>query len=262
MTGSITPPFLPTERTQTRRLSDAEVRESVQWLADLALTKLPASYKGDKDWGRQKQVWAGVDMKRDGLKLRTHRKYRDVNHGRWFRYEVTPRPHAVSPTAAGPPGGAPQSSVNLEILRVRQSDDAWLIDASVNAPLDFTTQVQRWNLGLKWYSVSTNGDMRVRVNLTVKVRFTTDYQELPPALVIDPEVVDAKLVLEQFDIDRVSKIGGEVAEEIGVVVERNLKRFWIDKLNDKLSSKLNRSIDKHRDDLRLSLTSYFEGIWN
>jgi len=239
------------------QVSDQQIQESIQWLSDMALSELPPTYSGDKDWGRKKRLWAGVEIKREGLKLRTHRKWREVNHGHWFRYEILPRGHRPAQPS---PRNAPLP-VTLKINNVRREGDRWLVDATATAPVDFTTQLQRWNLGVKWYSVSTQGDMRVRIDATIGIRFTADYSEVPPALVIAPAVIESELTLESFDIRRVSKVGGEVAEEIGVIVERNLNRYWLDKLNDKLVDKLNHSIDKYRDDLRFSLTAYLTG-WN
>lgn len=241
--------------TSTNQISSGEVqlRQSLQWLADLAIKKLPPSFKGDKGWGDEKKIWAGIDVKRDGLRLRTHRKYRHVSHGRWFRYEVTPK--RLNDSRDGP------ANVDLTIHRVRKVGDRWMIDSTVVADADFTTQLQRWNLGLKLFSVSTRGRLQVRLDATMSVALTGDYSGTTPAFVLDPKVVDAKLILQKFDLDRVSHVGGEVAEEIGVVIERNLKRFWLDRLNEKLAGKLNRAIDKNRDDLRWSIPNVFSN-WN
>lgn len=240
-------------RSNTESADETQLRQSLQWMADLAIRKLPASFKGDKDWGATKRIWAGVDIKRDGLRLRTHRKYRQVDHGRWFRYEVFPKKLASEP-------GAPLN-VQMTVHRVRKDEDRWTIHSTVVADANFTTQWQRWNLGLKLFSVSTRGRLQVRLDTTLSVGMTADFSGTTPAFVLDPKIVQANLVLQKFDLDRVSHVGGEVAEEIGVVVERNLKRFWLDKLNDKLAGKLNRSIAKHRDDLRWSMPNVLAD-WN
>ncbi|TWU62837.1 hypothetical protein [Crateriforma conspicua] len=239
-------------------VSDTEVRDSVQWLVNWGLDQLPPVYRGDKDWGRVKRVWAGVDMKLDGLKLRTHRKWHDQEHGRWFRYEIFSPGQTDRPAWARDHRPGSRLPVQIEVRSLRQEEKRWWIDVVASAPLDFTAQLQRWNLGVKWYSLTTHGNMQVRIDATMGVDFATDYTELPPALVIAPHVAAAKLTLVSFDLHRVSHVGGEVAEEIGTVVERNLKRFWLDKLNEKLADKLNRSIDKHRDDLRFSLADYWK----
>lgn len=237
---------------ETLSATDQQLQASLQWLVDLALAKLPPSYRGEKDWGDQKRLWAGVKIRRDGLRLRTHRRFREVNHGRWIEYEIFPRGRDSSATATPLP-------VKLQITAVRQTDSGWEIDSSATVEADFVARVQRWNLGVKLFSVTLRGDLRVRLDSTVTVAFLPDYGELPPALVIDPTVQQASLTLERFEVNRISHLGGDVAEELGEVVERVIQRVWLARLNDKLVGKLNRSIDKNRDDLRFSLEKYLTG---
>ena len=61
---------------QSLSITKEQARASVQWLADLALEKMPRTMKGDKDWGDTKKIWAGVKVRFDGLKMKTHRRFR------------------------------------------------------------------------------------------------------------------------------------------------------------------------------------------
>lgn len=237
--------------TQSVAISEEQARHSIQWLSTFALDRAPRMYDGDKHWGDQKKLWAGVRVKLDGLKIKTHRRFREVNHGRWLRYEVNLPPQGT--------GNAPVATIH----QVRQIADPtigqqrWQIESSITAPMKFTTRIQRWNLGVKLYSLTIRGDMRVRLNSTTSVGFVADYSEVPPALVIDPKVEKAELVLEHFEVERISKIGGDVAEEGGELMESLIRDRFLDKQNDRLVAKLNKSIDKERDDLRLSLAEWF-----
>lgn len=232
-------------------VTDEQAARSVQWLASVALNKLPRTFDGDKDWGETKRIWSGVDVKRDGWKLRTHRRHRNVEHGRWIRYEITvPEPGTVAApqvvirqvaSVADTPGGQPK----------------WRIDSSVVVPMTFTARIQRWNLGVRLYSVTVSGEMRLRLSTSATMGFIADYSEVPPALVIDPKVDQAHLDLERFEVDRVSRLGGDVAEPWGEVVQELFVDRFVRKENDRLVAKLNRSIDKERDDLRFSLSEWF-----
>ena len=64
--------------------------------------------------------------------------------------------------------------------------------------------------------------------------------------------------MEHFEVDQISKIGGEVAEQWGELMEDLLVERLVKRQNEKLVSKLNRSIEKERDDLKLSLSVWFE----
>jgi hypothetical protein len=223
----------------------------VQWLASLALRKMPRTFDGDKDWGDTKKLWAGVKIRRDGLKLKTHRRFREVEHGRWVKFQVT-LPDATAASAAA-------VTIHQVVPSIDETtgDQRWKIDSSIVTPMKFTARIQRWNLGVRVFSMTVTGEMRVQFNSSASVGFLADYAEIPPALVIDPRVDHAQLVLESFEVDRVSRIGGEVAEQWGEVMEEILVDRFVKKQNDRLVSKLNKSIDKEREDLRLSLADWF-----
>ena len=254
--SSITPP-------RAFAISETQARNSVQWLAELAIEKMPRSFQGDKDWGETKKVWSGVKMRLDGLELKTKRRFRQVRHGRWIKYELTLPPKADRGTA---------NSVVATVHRVTRDGDLqtgvnsgqpirdthWRIESSIETPLMFTARVERWNLGVQWYSISVTGRMRVRLDSTATLTSYADYGEVPPALVIDPRMQSAELHLIEFEVDRISKIGGDVAEEWGELMEKVVRDVFLKRQNEKLAGRLNKSIDKHRDDLRLSLADWFK----
>lgn len=231
-------------------VSEAQARASIQWLATLALRKMPRTFDGNKDWGDTTKVWAGVKVRLDGLKLKTHRRFRQLEQGRWVRYEVT------LPDAAAPNAATVTIHDVLPAIDQTSGGQRWKIHSSIVAPMKFTARIQRWNLGVKLFSVTITGDLRVRLMSATSVEFVADYAEIPPALVIDPRVDQAQLVLEHFEVNRVSHIGGDVAEQWGELIEEILVERFVKKHNQRLVEKLNRSIDKERDDLRLSMAEW------
>lgn len=236
-------------------LTAEQAREAVQWLADLALRSAPKTYHGDKDWGEQKKLWAGVKIRREGLKLKTHRRFREVNQGRWIRYEAK--------LVERGSGGGTAAVAKVHQVQLRQDSisgqSRWQIDSSITAPMTFTAQIQRWNLGVKLFSVTIRGEFTVRLDSTASVDFVTDYSVLPPALVFDPRIDQANLVLERFEVDRVSRIGGDVAEEWGELMEDVIRDRFLKRQNEQLAAKLNQAIDKERDNLRVSTLEWLSG---
>ncbi|KAA5545221.1 hypothetical protein FYK55_06030 [Roseiconus nitratireducens] len=248
-----------------------QARQNVQQLLDFVAQRLPHQYDGDKDWGDTKKIWAGVRIRRDGLKLSTHRRWREVRHGLQTRYQirfpgpadspaplafdvrsVTPvlqlapeieSPASPSSSAPNPPSGPITSATGLT---------GWLIECEAKTPLEFTARIERWNLGIQWYSIEVTGELTVRLRLRANLSSHLDYSEIPPAIVLDPVVEHASLHLDRFRVDRVSKVGGEVAEQWGEIAETVTKEIFLEDFNRKLPAKLNRTIDKHRDDLRWS----------
>ncbi len=232
-------------------VSEAKARASIQWLADMALGKMPRSFDGDKDWGDTQKLWAGVKVRRDGWKLKTHRRFREVEQGRWVKYEVTlpdpTAPNAVTATVHDVSATTDPAS----------GEQRWQIHSSIVAPMKFTARVQRWNLGVKLFSMTITGELRIRLISTASVGFVADYAEIPPALVIDPRIDQAQLVLEHFEVNRISHIGGDVAEQWGELIEEILVDRFVKKQNTRLVGKLNDSIEKERDDLRVSTAEWF-----
>ena len=233
---------------QLLNITDEQARESIQWLATKASKHLPRSISGDKNWGETKRVWAGVKMRMDGFKLRTNRQFRELEQGRWIKYDVT---------MPDVPPAINISKVTPEIDRAT-GHQSWLIESSLVAPMKFTARIQRWNLGVKLFSVTVTGEIRIRLNSTMSVGFHANYGEIPPGLVINPAVKTAQLVMEHFEVDRVSKIGGDVAEQWGEIMEEILVERLIHHQNKKIVAKLNKSIDKERDELEISLSEWFD----
>ena len=233
---------------QTLQVTSHQAKDSIQWLATKASKHGPRTMSGDKNWGDTKRVWAGVKMRMDGFNLRTNRRYRELEQGRWIKYEVTlpDVPPAIEITDVSP---------KIDATTGAQS---WTITSSVVSPMEFEARVQRWNLGVKLFSVTVRGKARIRMNSTLLVGFHANYGEIPPGLVIAPSVQKAELVMEHFEVDRVSKIGGDVAEQWGELLEDILIERLVKRQNEKLAGKLNKVIDKERDELKISLSDWLE----
>ncbi|MGI9470615.1 MAG: hypothetical protein ACR2NZ_03715 [Rubripirellula sp.] len=229
-------------------ITDAQAKESIQWLASKAMKQLPPTIDGDKNWGDTKKVWAGVKLRRDGFKLKTNRRWRELEQGRWIKYEVTM------------PGKPPEVTIRNVFPKVdgETGDRRWLIQSSVVAPMKFTARIQRWNLGVKLFSMTITGEIQMRLASATSVGFYADYAQIPPGLIIDPKVEHAQLVMERFEVDRVSNIGGDVAEGWGEVMQELLVERLVSKQNDRIVEKLNRAIEKERDDLRISWSEWFQ----
>lgn len=224
-----------------------QAKESIQWLATKAMKEIPQTIQGEKNWGDTKKVWAGIKVRRDGFKLKTHRRWRELEQGRWIKFDV-----AI-------PGKPPKVTIRNVIPQVdpKNGSRRWLIQSTLVAPMKFTARVQRWNLGVKLFSLTLTGDIEMRLRSATSVGFYADYRQIPPGLIIDPRVEHAQLVMDRFEVDRISKIGGDVAEGWGEVLQEVLIEHLVHQQNDRIVSKLNRAIEKERDDLKISWSEWF-----
>lgn len=256
-------------------MTPEQARQSVQWLADQLLMYVPRRIDGDDDWGETKKVWAGVKVRRDGWELKTHRRWKELRHGRWVRYEIKLPPNSPasslshSDEAPGPLQGLgsvvhanvqPVSdTIQIHSVTPVTSEDGfrrWHVDASVYTPADFAVRVERWNLGTQWYSIEIVGDMRLRMRTELTMAMEADFSEVPPAMQLDVQIEKASLDVVRFEVDRISKLGGDVAEEIGDLAEKTIGKSWVRKENARLVRRLNEAIADNRDSLRWSMAGW------
>lgn len=225
--------------------------ESVRYAAARLLDHIPSTFEGDKHWGETKRVFNGVEMKfRDG-RLRTHRRWKEVNHGRWINYKINlpddglrlnQTVHIDRAIAAVPPLYGYEMAMRIE------------------TPIKFEVRIQRHVRGVKLSSVTVEGRAGVQLHATVLVDTFSDITEIPPAVVIDPKILTAELKLERFEVDRISHVGGDVAEAWGEIAQVTLVENAIERQNEKLVDRLNTAIDKNRGDLRFSTRDFIRRV--
>lgn len=252
-------------------MTPEQTRRSVQWLADQLMLHVPRTIEGDDDWGKTKKVWAGIKIHRDGWELKTKRRWRHLRHGRWVRYEILLPP----PTVALRPSRSlfnefesdePDRTGNsiadaIEIHQVTAvmtpaGARRWQVEVSVSTPAEFAVRVERWNLGGQWYSIEISGKMTLHLRTTLTMALQADFAEVPPAMQLDVEIENASLAVSRFEVERISKLGGDVAEEIGDLAEKTIGKIWLRKENARLTARLNKAIARNHDSLRWSMADW------
>ena len=87
-----------------------------------------------------------------------------------------------------------------------------------------------------------------------------DINNFPPDLVFVPVAKEANLVVDEFRIDRVSKAGGEFAQQVSKGVRKSLDQKIAEK-EDKLVEKLNKEFAKNQSKLKLSIADALKSKW-
>ncbi len=226
-------------------LPDAETKATLQWAAYLVQANIPPHYESKKNWGATKRVYAGIDVDNDGLKLKTHRRYRDVRHGKWLKYEI----ELQEPTNS--------ENLKIEVRRAETLPDGRIaMEVRIESKLDIDARQERWNYGLQLYSVSVRASARVRMTIKATFGIAIDYSRIPPDVLFQPQVDFAELKLIDLEVDQISKLGSDIAEELGDIAERLLRDEYLPKQNEKLAQKLNAQIERQRDKLRISASDW------
>ncbi|MCE2791463.1 MAG: hypothetical protein LW697_03295 [Blastopirellula sp.] len=192
------------------------------------------------DWGRQAEQFTGVAWRRDpGGKLETKRQWTKVNDGIWRMYSA----ELIDP--------AQTFEVKLENLREQQPGIV-AFDLSFIAALNLHGRQAQWIRGVQLYSFSAEGSARVRLRVGCELGSQLDLRQLPPVIQLKPVVRAAELRLDEFRIDRVSKLGGEFAQQLTAAVRGELDDQLQKKSGD-LVEKLNRELQKNETKLKISL---------
>ena len=217
-------------------------------ITKMVLENIPHEFKEDKDWGGQEARWNGVDVRRDGLKLRTHRKKKMFNHGTWKRYEVSLL--------------NPKEQFAISVKNMREAEDGKMaFDVHVSANLKIDGRQAKWVRGVQLFNVSVDGKSKVNLVATIELRTLMDITKFPPDLVFRPEAKSVDISLSDFRIDRISKVGGEVAQQVTRIAERSLEQR-MEKEEVKTVKKLNAEFEKNADKLKLSLQDAMSTKWS
>lgn len=220
-----------------------------QVLTGIVLKNIPHQYSSDKKWGNQEKRWDGISFRRDrpGSRLETKRRYKMVNHGTWRKYSA----ELVDP----------QQQFSVELSDVKRGKDGqtqfWV---NIGANLDLGARQSKWVKGVQLYSFSAEGFAKVRLSVLCDLDIGLDFSKFPPDLVLQPIVHDAKIQVDEFRLSRVSKAGGEIAQQIARRARRELDEKISEK-ERKLVKKLNEEIEENRDDLRISTADAVKLKW-
>lgn len=245
-------------------MTSAQAKESFVWMSDQFVRYMPKVIDGDDDWGDTKKLWAGVKLRRDGIKLSTKRRWKEVRHGRWVKYQID-MSDALDKWAPQTDESRLPIIDQLSPVQIESVVPAWdgdslagyRVNAFMEIPADFSVRIERWNLGVQWYSVSITGKLNVRLTTRSVIGVTADYTEIPPAMQLNVGFEEASLAIRHFEVERISKLGGDAAEELGDLAENTIGKIWLRKENRHLVDRLNELVEKHRDDLRWSIMDWF-----
>lgn len=213
--------------------------EFQEWITRLVRENLPHDYEKKKNWGNTARTFDGVSVRVEDGRVKTHRKYKEANDGLWQHYQINLK--------------NPEEKFEIRVANLHEAEGGRMaMDLVVLANLEVFARQARWERGLQLYSLSAEADARVRLSARVLVASRLDVTRLPPDVILDPEVTEARLDIPEFRLRRISKANGPVVRSLSHTVREALE----DKLredNEKLVATLNKQIARQEKKLRLSL---------
>jgi hypothetical protein len=206
----------------------------------LARQVIPHDYENRKGWGKTRQVIRGLYIKREGLRIKTHRTTAEVNDGTWTKYRV----QLLNP--------AEQFQIRVE--NVHQTPDQRLgFDILCTARLRISGRLSQWQQGVQLVSISAEADTDVCLSLACDLAFQVDVSAATPGVVVDPVVRSADVQIHNFQMRSISQFEGPLVKSLSASVRELLEDEIADR-RQKLVGQLNRHIDKNRDRLHVSLS--------
>ena len=218
-----------------------------QLLTNLVLENLPHDYVDDKKWGGQSKRWDGVDVKFKDGKIRTHRRWKKVNHGTWKRYTVSLM--------------NPDEEFSVRVTNMRQRPDASMaFDVECSAHVKLHGRQSKWVKGVQLYSLSADGHARLNLSVSMQLKTHLDITKFPPDLIFEPKATAANIDVQDLRIDRISKAGGEFAQQVTKGVRSSLDEK-IARKEQKLVDKINKKLQEEKKTLRLSISEAAKSKW-
>jgi hypothetical protein len=229
--------------------SESELEELSRWVRWLALRNLPPNIEDNRKWGRQKQVYDGVDMHWDGLRLDTKRRWKMVDHGTWARYFI----EFIEP--------AKKLEIRVLSLDTHENGRRFATRVRIVAPLKIFARVSQFQRDIQWISVSMQADATVALEIDLEVGIRINPLVFPPDVEFSPKATRAEAQLLEFKMHRLSQIHGDLAEWLGKGIRNILDRKLVE-YNDKLVAKINDGLAKQKDRLKLSAQEWLSSTFN
>lgn len=237
-------PVLETGATAGRIEAPASFNRLIR---GMVLQQMPHQYERKRGWGDQVERWDGLHWEVDGLKIETRRRKKQVNHGTWRKYSASL--------------ADPEKEFDIRVTRIRQTSDGGLaFRVEFAARLNLFARQAEWFKGVQLYSLSAEGSAVVCLAIDMRLGIQLDPSRIPPDVVFSPRATAADLQVEDFRIDRISKLGGEFAQQVTRLARHELDAEIEDKERE-LVEKINKQLKKNADELRLSLAQSLDSRW-
>ncbi|MCE9603828.1 MAG: hypothetical protein K8U03_02880 [Planctomycetia bacterium] len=205
---------------------------------------VPEKIEKNDNWGDTRERFSQLKIKNDGLKLRFETNKKEVKHGLWKQVQVVPVD--------------PQKNLKFEIAQARSTGrNAMTFQVVASSPLKLTARVERWRTGVKMLNFSTDADASIEMRVDGELTF--EYVDIAGKsyLTFKPVIKTVDLKLVEFDIRRIGQADGPLVQEFGDMLSDPLAD-QLDKHEPKVAKKLNDTIVKRQDKLKIPMSLPFD----
>ena len=209
--------------------------------------QLKAEYVDDDDWGKTRRTTVGYQIKGKPFEWDLKHRKKEVNDGLWEKYKV----RLVDP----------EDHLHVQISQLEMHEGRIAFALSMTAKLAGDARLERWRKGIKMLNTHVEADGTLEISLAGEVGFKIVADNGLPAVAIEPVITKIDLKLRKFDLQRISKLDGIAAHELGEGVKDTIQKE-LNRREPKIVAKLNKSIEKRKDKLRLSPAEFARTGWS
>jgi hypothetical protein len=194
-------------------LSDNSLDALSGGLRGLLIRALPSPlYTDESHWGQQKEVQVGVTWKGKGLDVHAEPRTKLKNHGKWWRVRVTA------------PGLADTLVFDLRDVQTPEPG-RMLFTAFVSFDTDVDYDREVWDEGVRLYSAGVRARMRVKLTLHCEATSRMEKKGALPEMVFRLRVVKADCAFDNFVVEHIAGVGGELAKVVGDAARGGMKQW-------------------------------------
>jgi hypothetical protein len=222
--------------TAPPRLNFEESLSSI--VRQLVIDSLPRQYTDDKNWGKTTNVVNGLKIEHDGDGLKIRKHTHEVNDGLWKEY----RAELVDPN----------KELRIRVDNVHSSGpNQTSLQLFLAARLHGQARLEQWKDGVKLLNLNTEAECKIEARLDMDVRWRWEPGSLFGEMTVEPKVTRAELRLVDFDLQKVSKLQGWAARELGDGLKHTIAK-QLQREEPKLVEKINSAIQKKQSHLHFS----------
>jgi len=212
--------------------------EVQKFINETALASIPRTHEDDRHWNKQKEIKLLPRVRFDNGRLTSKRPRKQVNHGTWHRYRL----ELIDP----------ERNLRTKILNIGSSKPGrTTFQVEITARLRGHGRAAYWQRGVQLASLSAAVETGVLLRFDCVLTTRFEGKKIPPDIVFEPRVTDGDIKLRDFRIRQISKLRGSLAEKFSGRI-RELVQDRLEKRKPKIIAKINASIAKRQDKLRIS----------
>ncbi|GIW83040.1 MAG: hypothetical protein KatS3mg105_4847 [Gemmatales bacterium] len=195
--------------------------------------KAPKEFEDKSDWGKTVPPPAKVRFPRLRRVVVKVDGRDEFPHGVWNRWKIWL--------------DDPAKDITVKVVELKKIEPSrYHVKLTATVALHAEAERNRWRNGVKLFGISVQADAKVAAEFDCDVRVAVDATSFPPAVSVQPKILKSQLQLEEFDLNRIGVVQGELVRELGdelkVYIETVMK-LYEDEVKKRANEAIAQSLD-------------------